>query len=136
MSEFITLTKAYELSNQPVIIVRKARVAFMNKAAKCLLGADITDAAASKMLPVHVLNTQADTFVATASINGISCTMRVAHIGSCKVIALSGFSVPPFEYSDIFANLRSIMRSIRFVWRCLTAVSAFDGSEKLTEYLC
>lgn len=136
MSEFTTLTKAYELSNQPVIIVRKARVAFMNKAAKCLLGKDSTEAAAGEILPVHVLNTQAETFVTTASINGISCTMRVAQLGGSKVVAISGYTVPPFEYSDIFASLRSIMTSIRFVWHCMSALSTFEGGEKLGEYLC
>lgn len=135
MAELSILTQAYALSTQPIVIVRRARIAFMNKAAESLIGANVTDEIASSVFPVYVLNTQAETFITTAVINGKSCDLRIEVIGSCKVIALTCRELPPFEYSAVFTQLRSVLSNIHFASRCMSAIAEEDGSGKLLEYL-
>ena len=68
------------LLEQPVMIVKKELISYMNPAAVSLAGKDFTGKPASLLLPSHLTGTHGGTFTSTGFIGKRNCVVNVCSI--------------------------------------------------------
>jgi len=135
MSETELIASAFSSLTQPVLAVRKALIVYMNRPAVELAGKDMTGSPASMLLPLHLLNTQANRFVSTAVIGGRSCSVSVSTAGSHRIFSLDT-DVPTVDTGSVMlSELRSSLANIRFISSCISTMAENDGNPKLSEHV-
>ena len=136
MSDSKLLATAFSLLDQPVVLAKKERIAYMNQAAIKLAAKDMTGKPLSLLIPSHILNTQADSFIASAFMGTKSCTVKLSSCDGYKVFAMS-CGAPEVESNDMLhTELRSTLANVKFAASCISVLAENDNNEKLSEYVC
>lgn len=68
MSDSVLLSAAFSMLETAVAVSRRGKIVYMNPAAVGLAGADLTSKPVDMLMPSHISNNQADSFVTTALI--------------------------------------------------------------------
>lgn len=126
---------AFSVVAQPVIIITNECIEYMNPAAVRLASRDLTGSHVSRLLPSHVTNTQAESFVTTAFIGTKSCAVNVSANGKSKICVLTPKESPAQDNSMIFAKLRSSLSNIRFASSCISIIGENTNDERLLGYV-
>ena len=66
MSDSVLLSAAFSMLETAVAVSRRGKIVYMNPAAVGLAGADLTSKPVDMLMPSHISNNQADSFVTTA----------------------------------------------------------------------
>ncbi len=136
MSDSKLLATAFSLLNEPVILAKKERIVYMNQAAIKLAARDMTGKPLALLIPSHILNTQADSFIASGFIGTKSCAVKVSAYDGYKIYAMSS-EVPEVEANDMLhTELRSTLANVKFASSCISVLAENDNNEKLSEYVC
>ncbi len=77
MSDSVLLSAAFSMLETAVAVSRRGKIVYMNPAAVNFAGADLTSKPVDMLMPSHISNNQADSFVTTALIGSKSCTVKV-----------------------------------------------------------
>ncbi len=119
---------------QPVIIVKKELISYMNPAAVSLAGKDFTGKPASLLLPSHLTGTHGGTFTATGFIGKRSCVVNVCSSGAEQYFILS----PSVDEEGIeavaFASMRSSLANLRICGSRLSGLAEMRKDEQLRGY--
>ena len=126
----------FALVSQPVAVITKECIEYMNPSAIRLAGRDLTGAHASMLFPSHVLNVQADCFATTAFIGKKSCAVSITSDGKSRICVMAPKDVTESVNSMIFAKLRSALTNIRFASSCISIIGENNNDEKLLSYVC
>ena len=130
------ITKAFDIVEQPVIVTCCEQIIYMNCAAVKLAGSDFTGKPASRLLPGHILNTQAGSFAASAFIGTKNCTVRVSAEEDYRFYVMNYAEVKISDYEMLFTNVRSTLSNIKFASTCISVLAESEGITQLNEYVC
>lgn len=130
------ITKAFDIVEQPVIVTCCEQIIYMNCAAVKLAGSDFTGKPASRLLPGHILNTQAGSFAASAFIGTKNCTVRVSAEEDYRFYVMNYAEVKISDYEMLFTNVRSTLSNIKFASTCISVLAESEGITQFNEYVC
>lgn len=135
MSDSVLLSAAFSMLETAVAVSRRGKIVYMNPAAVSLAGSDLTSKPVDMLMPSHISNNQADSFVTTALIGEKSCTVKVSSANGYRihVISCDGFSSSPSD--SVFDTLRSCMSNIKFSASCISVIAEDVANDKLSEYV-
>lgn len=136
MTDAKLLSAAFSLIDQPVVVSRKERIAFMNDAAVTLAGKDMTEKPISLLFPSYILNIQAESFTATAFIGTKNCTVKVCSYDGTRFFVMLCSYNGNDDREALYANMRSTLANIKFAISCISIIAEDDNNEKLLEYTC
>lgn len=136
MSDIAMITKAFDIVEQPVIVTCCEQIIYMNCAAVKLANSDFTGKPASRLLPGHILNTQAGCFAASAFIGTKNCTVRVSTQEDYRFYVMNYSEVKISDYEMLFTNVRSTLSNIKFASTCISVLAENEGNAQLKEYAC
>ena len=134
MSDSKLLVTAFSLFAQPVVLAENDRIAYMNPAAVTLAEKDLTGKPVSLLIPSHILNTQADCFVASAFIGTKSCIVKVSVCDEYKVFAFSIETAEERSNDLFFTQLRDSLSTIKFTSSRISVMAEDENNEQLGEY--
>lgn len=129
MAEAKPLFSAFDFVSQPVIIAKKQLISYMNPAAMELIRKDLGGKPVSMLFPPYILNTQADSFAASAVIEGVSCAVRVTSAEGCRVYILD--TAEPGCSERFMLNMQSRLNDIRAALTVLRGLTRVIGNETL-----
>lgn len=130
------LIAAMSIIDQPVVVSRKERIAFMNPGAIAIAGRDLTGKPVSLLIPSYILNTQADKFNATAFIGTKNCSVKVSSYEGTQIFVIACNDEMPDDREALYANMRSTLANIKFATTCISILAEDEGNDKLLEYVC
>lgn len=136
MTEDKLFSAAFMMLDRPAVVTKKEKILYMNAQAVKLAGADMTGKPASLLIPPHILNTQADSFTATAFIGTKSCVVKVKVCEGYKIYVVNDDVTKTQENMMLFANLGTLLSNIKFANTCISVMAEDDGNFKLGEYSC
>lgn len=136
MTDAKLLNAAFSMVDQPVVVSRKERVAFMNAAAISLAGKDMTGKAIGLLIPSHILNTQAECFTATGFIGTKNCAVKVRNYDGTRFFVMLCSENRCDDREALYANMRSTLANIKFATTCISVIAENDNNGKLLEYVC
>ena len=129
-----TLTDYLALSGEPVLWVRRGKIAFMNTLAKRILG-DCTGMPAAARLGLDVNQTPAASYLADTLIDGEDYILRVnrlKQIGEGRLVFLKPQTEAPLILNDAFLyNLRSNLMTIGLAADKLRPAAEAMGSAEM-----
>ena len=126
----------FALVSQPVAVITKECIEYMNPSAITLAGRDLTGAHASMLFPSHVLNVQADRFATTAFIGKKSCSVSITSDGKSRICVMTPKDVTESDNAMLFARLRSALTNIRLASTCISIIGENNNDDKLLSYVC
>jgi len=85
MSDSGLLAAAFSMLETAVAVSRRGKIVYMNPAAVGLAGGDLTSKPVDMLMPSHISNNQADSFVTTALIGEKSCTVKVSSANGYRI---------------------------------------------------
>ena len=101
------------LTNEAAVLLQRGRVVYANAAARALLGEDCQGKTARSLLGADVTGMQASSFVATISLAGGPCIVRVSRSEAGQIVFLSRPDTVPALVNDPFlCELRSGLMNI------------------------
>ena len=136
MTDVKLLSAAFSLVDQPVVVSRKERIAFMNTAAVTLAGKDLTGKPVSLLFPSYILNVQAESYTATAFIGTKNCTVKVCSYDGTRFFVMLCSYNGNDDREALYANMRSTLANIKFAISCISTIAENDNNDKLLEYTC
>ena len=113
------LIAAMSIIDQPVVVSRKERIAFMNPGAIAIAGKDMTGKPVSLLIPSYILNTQANKFNATAFIGTKNCSVKVSNYEGTQIFVIACNDEKPDDREALYANMRSTLANIKFATSCI-----------------
>ncbi len=127
------LAALFSLSRDAVIGVRKAIIVFMNPAAIEKAGSDSTGKPALLILPEHILNVTAETFVSSGVIFDQNAAVSVSVLNDIRVYMLHFEPEPLSNDADAYliAPMRTLITNIKLAVERLSAFTEEYGDEKL-----
>lgn len=134
MTEEKLFSSAFMMLDRPAMVTKKEKIIFMNAQAIRLAGRDMTGKPASLLIPSHVLNTQADSFTATAFIGTKSCIIRVKNCEGYKIYVASDDVTQGHDSMMLFNNISTTLSNIKFANTCISVIAEDSRNEKLNEY--
>ena len=134
MTEEKLFSSAFMLFDRPAMVTKKEKIIFMNAQAIRLAGRDMTGKPASLLIPSHVLNTQADSFTATAFIGTKSCIIKVTNCEGSRIYVMSDDVTHGQVNMMLFNNISTMLSNIKFANTCISVIAEDMCSEKLIEY--
>lgn len=136
MSDISMIAKAFDFVSQPVVVSCCEQIIYMNCASIKLAGANLCGKSASRLLPSHILNTQAGSFAASAFIGTKSCTVRVSSEDDFRFFVMTADeeNIPDFEM--LLTHVRSTLSNIKFASTCISVIAENEDNSKLHEYVC
>lgn len=124
----------FTLSPAAVIGVQSRVIAFMNPAAQRALGRDETGSPAARLLPPHVLQSQAAEFVTAATVAGRHAVVTVTSLGSLRLCTLAFDADEPVMPTPVFAPQMTALGNLRLVADYFTRYGEENADEKLAWY--
>lgn len=135
MQNFELMKAVFGMLAQPVVLVKRQLIVYMNPAAISLAGEDKTGKPIGTILPATVTNVQADTYVTSAFVGGKSCTVNASSADGIKTYVMST-SVDDFAGNAmLYANLRATLSNLRFISNCITNLAESENNKKLMSYV-
>lgn len=118
------LRNLFQYSRDAVICIKDNRVLFANSSAAELFGHDLSGEKASRLIPVHLLDYHADSFVSSADISGTPCNVLAAHWQDVLVLTLQA-GLPQrlkadFLSDGLTASMTSALCNIGFSMNLIT----------------
>ena len=110
-------------SKQPSRCQCRGKIVYMNPAAVNFAGADLTSKPVDMLMPSHISNNQADSFVTTALIGSKSCTVKVSSANGYRIHVISCDGFPSSPSDSVFDTLRSCMSNIKFSASCMSVIA-------------
>ena len=111
------------LSEQAVLLLRRGKILFANKAAKSLFGEGCTEKPASAVLPRNIASSQALTFSATASVCGKELFVRSLVSGDIQAMFFSrpdrsGLKITDAMLCSLRSNIMTLNVSLSSLREC------------------
>ena len=135
MSDSVLLSAAFSMLETAVAVSRRGKIVYMNPAAVSLAGADLMSKPVDMLMPSHISNNQADSFVTTALIGEKSCTVKVSSANGYRIHVISCDGFPSSPSDSVFDTLRSCMSNIKFSASCISVIAEDVANDKLSEYV-
>lgn len=136
MTDTKLLSGAFSMLSEAVAVSHKGKIVYMNSAAIRLAGQDLTSRPLDMLMPTHIANNQADSFIASAFIGSRCCTVKVSTANGLRIHAML-HEPPAAEPSEaVLSCLRSSMSNIKFSASCIEVIAEDVANEKLKEYVC
>ena len=135
MSDSVLLSAAFSMLETAVAVSRRGKIVYMNPAAVNFAGADLTSKPVDMLMPSHISNNQADSFVTTALIGSKSCTVKVSSANGYRIHVISCDGFPSSPSDSVFDTLRSCMSNIKFSASCMSVIAEDVANDKLSEYV-
>ena len=123
MSDSGLLAAAFSMLETAVAVSRRGKIVYMNPAAVGLAGGDLTSKPVDMLMPSHISNNQADSFVTTALIGEKSCTVKVSSANGYRIHVISCDGFPSSPSDSVFDTLRSCMSNIKFSASCISVIA-------------
>ncbi len=136
MSDSVLISAALSMLDTAALAARRGKIIYMNSAAVRLAGADLTSRPLDMLMPSHIANNQADSFVTSAFIGSRSCTVKVASANGYRIYVISCDDKLPAPSDSVFDTLRSCMSNIKFSASCISVIAEDSGNDRLSEYVC
>lgn len=133
MPENIFEKRTTDMFTEPVLVVKKGRIAAMNAAAVSLLG-DAEGKPVSDILPAHIVNTQADYFVSTARIRGRHCTVKSSSDSKGSIYVLTPDRDETSFGTMMLPGLKSELANLKLAANCVAAYCEENGADGLKNY--
>ena len=122
------------LLEQPVMIVKKELISYMNPAAVSLAGKDFTGKPASLLLPSHLTGTHGATFTATGFIGKRNCVVNVCNAPTEQYFVLTPSAEEEGIEAAAFASMRSSLANLRMCGSRLSQLAEMRKDEQLRSY--
>ena len=122
------------LLEQPVMIVKKELISYMNPAAVSLAGKDFTGKPASLLLPSHLTGTHGGTFTATGFIGKRNCVVNVCNAPTEQYFVLTPSAEEEGIEAAAFASMRSSLANLRMCGSRLSQLAEMRKDEQLRSY--
>lgn len=136
MSDSALISAALSMLDTAAVVSRRGKIVYMNPAAIGLVGVDLTSKPLDMLMPSHIANNQADSFVTSAFIGSRSCTVKVTSADGYRIYAISSDDRLPAPSDGVFDTLRSCMSNIKFSASCISVIAEEVANDKLIEYVC
>lgn len=136
MSDSSLISAVLSMLDTAAVVSRRGKIIYMNPAAIGLAGFDLTSKPLDKLMPSHIANNQADSFVTSAFIGSRSCTVKVSSANGYRIYAISCDDRLPAPSDSVFDTLRSCMSNIKFSASCISVIAEDVANDKLREYVC
>ncbi len=136
MSDSVLIAASLSMLDTAALAVRRGKIIYMNPAAVCLAGADLTSKPLDMLMPSHIANNQADSFIASAFIGSRGCTVKVTSANGYRIYLISSDDKLPAPSDGVFDTLRSCMSNIKFSASCISVIAEDVANDKLSEYVC
>lgn len=134
MADLKIPVSALSIVAQPLIIVKKEIISYMNPAAIALAAKDCTGKPASALLPSHLIGTHSGGFTATAFVGTKSCIANVYSSPSEEILVLTPDSATESVEATVFASLRSSLANLRICGSRLSQLAEMRSDAKLRSY--
>lgn len=109
----LTPAEILALTNEAALLIQRGRVAYANAAARGLLGEDCQGKPVRSLLGAEITETQASSFVASISLSGQPCIVRVSKSEAGQIVFFSRSETAPALVNDPFlCELRSGLMNI------------------------
>lgn len=136
MSDFDLISAALSMLDTAAVVSRRGKIIYMNPVAIGLAGVDLTSKPLDMLMPSHIANNQADSFVTSAFIGSRSCTVKVTSANGYRIYVINCADRLPEPSDSVFDTLRSCMSNIKFSASCISVIAEDVANDKLTEYVC
>lgn len=136
MSDSALISAAISMFDTAAVVSRRGKIIYMNPAAIGLAGVDLTSKPLDMLMPSHIANNQADSFVTSAFIGSRSCTVKVTSKNGYCIYVISCDDRLPAPSDSVFDTLRSCMSNIKFSASCISVIAEDVANDKLSEYVC
>lgn len=135
MQNFELTKAAFGMLREPVIMVKRELIIYMNPAAVSLSGGDKTGKPVSLILPSHVTNIQADSFVTTAFVGDKSLRINAAKAEGMRVYIMSTTEGEFHGNEMLYAGLKATLTNLKFISSCITNLAESEHNERLMSYI-
>lgn len=135
MQNIELMKAAFGMLRQPVVITKRELIIYMNPSAITAAGEDKTGKPIGVILPSTVTNIQADNYVTSSFVGGVSCTVNASSAEGMKVYVMSTNEKDFCGNAMLYANLRSTLTNLKFISNCITNLAESEGNEKLMSYI-
>lgn len=134
MAELKFPVSALSLISQPVVIVKRDCIVYMNPAAETLAGKDLTGKSASVLLPTHILEQRGNDFVAAAFVGKRSCVVNAYRCASEHIYILSPEPDKEFTEAAVFASLRNSLTNLKLSGSRISRLAEVRCDDVLRSY--
>jgi len=134
MADVKNTAEIISLLSEPVVVVRRGRIACMNYPAEKLIGRNLSAHAAAELFPPHVLSMQGDLFVTTASYDGRSFAVKSMADGENRFYVLCESERRARGNTMLYSNLRASLSNIKLAASCVAAEAEVSQQGRLKEY--
>ncbi len=136
MSDSVLIAASLSLLDTAALAARRGKIIYMNPAAVSLAGADLTSKPLDRLMPSHIVNNQADSFITSAFIGSRGCTVKATGANGYRIYVISCDDKLPAPSDSVFDTLRSCMSNIKFSASCISVIAEDVANDKLSEYVC